>query len=90
VSCCFQCDGGLLSADTIHEGNEVFDVVTESALLMNVVLTPKDGGVSNYVLLADPTLEEMSVADCVVTLAILPNWKDVTVWEQCVGAQVVA
>ena len=35
-----------------------------------------------HLLLADPTEAEIEVADCVVTLAMLPNWKEVTLWEQ--------
>jgi exosome complex component MTR3 len=33
-------------------------------------------------LLADPDLQEELEADAVVTLAVLPNWKEVSLWEQ--------
>lgn len=34
------------------------------------------------VLLADPTEDEVAAADAVVTLAVMPNWKEVTLWDQ--------
>lgn len=38
--------------------------------------------VVNGKLLADPDLAETTAADAVMTLALLPNWKEVTLWEQ--------
>jgi len=37
---------------------------------------------SSYCLLADPSEEELLAADGVVTLAMMPNWKEVTFWDQ--------
>lgn len=79
-----QDDGSVLPACVtaaclalVHAGIELYDVVT--ACSVAVVQTAHE---TTAVLLADPTLEELGVADSVVTLALLPNWKEVTVWEQ--------
>jgi exosome complex component MTR3 len=34
------------------------------------------------IVIADPTINEMSIADSIVTIAMLPNWDEVTLWEQ--------
>jgi ribonuclease PH len=33
-------------------------------------------------ILADPTEDELAAADATVVLAIMPSWKDVTLWSQ--------
>jgi len=53
---------------------EIYDLVTASTV---AVVQDRP--------LADPTLEEIEVADAVVTLALMPNWKEVTLWEQSGG-----
>ena len=53
---------------------EIYDLVTAST-----VAVVKDR------MLADPTLEETEAANAVVTLALMPNWKEVTLWEQSGG-----
>jgi len=37
---------------------------------------------SSHCLLTDPTEDEILAADGVVTLAMMPNWKEVTFWDQ--------
>jgi len=73
-----QNDGSLLSAGMaattlalLDAGVELHDLVT----CCQVVVIGKD-------LLADPTLEEEQAADATVTLALMPNWKEVTLWQQ--------
>lgn len=87
-----QDDGSVLAACVtaaslalIQAGIEVYDVVTACSVAVVVLPTTdgeKNGNSVVVSLLADPTLEEMNAADIVVTIAILPNWKEVTVWEQ--------
>jgi ribonuclease PH len=50
---------------------EMYDVVAASTV-----------AVCDGLLVADPTLREVSAADAVMTLAILPNWKESTLWQQ--------
>lgn len=65
---------------------EMYDLVTCCSVA--VVRNNDDGGdndkqsAQQHQLLADPDLEEERRADALVTLAILPNWKEVTLWEQ--------
>jgi exosome complex component MTR3 len=86
-----QDDGSILPACVTaaslaltQAGIEVYDLVTACsvAVILQTGGSTSDATATAVVLLADPTLEEMSVADCVVSLAILPNWKEATVWEQ--------
>lgn len=51
---------------------EVYDLVTSCS-----VAVCRDG-----TLLADPDLEEEQGAEALVTLAVLPSWKEVSLWEQ--------
>jgi exosome complex RNA-binding protein Rrp42 (RNase PH superfamily) len=32
--------------------------------------------------LADPTLYEMEMADAMITIGMMPSWKEITCWEQ--------
>jgi exosome complex component MTR3 len=64
----------------VSTNNVMNDKVESSAgAAASASLTP------NTILLADPTLEEMSIADSVITIGIMPNWKEVTLWEQWSG-----
>mmetsp|Transcript_763 Transcript_763/g.914 ORF Transcript_763/g.914 Transcript_763/m.914 type:complete len:81 (-) Transcript_763:113-355(-) len=40
-------------------------------------------------MIADPTEDETLVADATLTIAVMPNWKEVTLWEhqQTAGRQ---
>lgn len=74
-----QDDGSVLSAclaaasvALTHASVELYDVVTACQVAVR-----EDG-----VLLADPDLEEEETAEAVVTLALLPNWKEVSLLEQ--------
>lgn len=42
----------------------------------------RENGQDSYYLLTDPDEEEILAADGIITLAILPNWKEVTFWDQ--------
>jgi exosome complex component MTR3 len=73
-----QDDGSALAAciaaaslALTHAGVEVYDLVTCCSV-----------AVTDGTLLVDPDLQEEKEADAVVTLAMLPNWKEVSVWEQ--------
>lgn len=73
-----QDDGGVLpvcvtaaSLALVDAAVEILDTVT---CCSTAVLDGK--------LLADPNLDEEQAADALVTLAVLPNWKEVTLWEQ--------
>jgi exosome complex component MTR3 len=74
------------SVSLANAGIEIFDVVT--AFTVAIVSIPLTLAHENKkkdpppVLLADPSLDEMSIADCIVTIAMLPNWNEVTLWEQ--------
>jgi ribonuclease PH len=86
-------DGGVIpvcmtaaSIALMNAGMEVLDVVTACTV---AIIAPPHDGVNDKaalsaapLLLADPTLDEMSIADCVITIAMLPNWKEITLWEQ--------
>jgi ribonuclease PH len=44
--------------------------------------TTKENGI-HVLLLADPTLDELSIADSIITIATMPNWEEqITLWEQ--------
>jgi exosome complex component MTR3 len=79
-----QDDGSVLSAcitaaslALVDASIEVYDIVTSSSV---AVVTNNISGPP--LLLADPTYEEMAQADAVVTLSLLANWKEVTLWNQ--------
>jgi exosome complex component MTR3 len=67
-----------------NAGVELLDVVTAfTVAIVSIPQTPDNNkSETRPVLLADPTLDEISIADCIVTIAMLPNWKEVTLWEQ--------
>lgn len=68
-----------------NAGMEVNDLVCScSVACMAMAAEEKDGTATTRtpLLLADPTTEEALQADALVTLAVLPNLKEVTLWEQ--------
>lgn len=78
-----QDDGSLLSACStaasmalVNASIEVYDMVTSStvAIVTSNTDTP--------LLLADPTHDEVAQASATVTLSLLANWKEVTLWNQ--------
>jgi len=78
-----QADGAVLSAAITaaslalaDAGVELYDLVPccSAAVVKNA-----DG---SFLCLTDPTEEETSAAVGIVTLAMLPNWKEVTFWDQ--------
>jgi exosome complex component MTR3 len=81
-----QDDGSVLAASVtaatlalVQAGIELYDVVATCSV---AIIHGKEGTNGQTVLLVDPTLDEMSMADSVVTIGIMPNWKEVTLWEQ--------
>lgn len=71
AACCAAASIALARAHV-----ELFDVVTTCSVALNV---SEKGAIE---ILADPDLEEEHAATAVMTLATLPTWKQVTVWEQ--------
>lgn len=74
-----QDDGSALSACTVassmalvNANIEVYDLVTSSTVAIT----------TDNVLLADPTYDEVARASATVTLSLLANWKEVTLWNQ--------
>jgi exosome complex component MTR3 len=75
-----QDDGSVLSAAIVaaslalSDANvELYDVVSSCTV---AVFSECDE------MLADPTQDELAAADATVTLAIMPSWKNVTLWQQ--------
>ncbi len=77
-------DAGIPMRDVVCAG---------SAAVMKVEKTPtttREGEVTatakqkvvSYHVIADPTEEELLQASGVVTIALMPNWREVTVWDQ--------
>ena len=74
----------------VDAGVEVYDMVVCCCVAVvprSVVSSGGEGGEgasssSTHVLLADPTESEIQVSDGVVTLAMMPNWKEITFWDQ--------
>eukprot|EP00970_Alexandrium_tamarense_P010497 scaffold2151_cov178-Alexandrium_tamarense.AAC.14 len=88
-----QSDGGVFGAAVmgaslalVDAGVGMRDVVCgSSAAVMKVVEEgdgAKNGTKSKYVAIADPSEDEILQASGVVTIAIMPNWREVTVWDQ--------
>lgn len=88
-----QDDGNListcLSAACLALSNahiELYDLVCCCTVAIMIDDNDSDGGNNNnhlkrIQLLADPTYEEEMEAHGIVTLAIIPSWKEVTLWE---------
>ncbi|KAL7476671.1 hypothetical protein ACHAW6_002515 [Cyclotella cf. meneghiniana] len=83
-----QSDGGVLGAAIVGASLALVDagvgmkdlVCGSSAAVMRAELPGSD--VVKYVAVADPTEDEILQACGVVTIAMMPNWKEVTVWDQ--------
>ena len=73
-----QDDGSALSASIVAASLALADANVE---LYDMVASCTVAILGTTVL-ADPTEDEMAVADASVVLAILPSWKDVTLWYQ--------
>ena len=73
-----QDDGSALSACIVASCLALADANVE---LYDMVASCTAAVLGSQVL-ADPTEDEMAVADASVVLAILPSWKDVTLWHQ--------
>mmetsp|Transcript_1996 Transcript_1996/g.3110 ORF Transcript_1996/g.3110 Transcript_1996/m.3110 type:complete len:281 (+) Transcript_1996:197-1039(+) len=83
-----QNDGSLLSACLLaatlalcDARVELYDVVTCCEVVV-VAAEESSEGALKLSLLADPTLAEEEAALAKLTLAIMPNWKEVTLWQQ--------
>lgn len=73
-----QNDGSLLSAGLMAATLALTDARVE----LYDIVTCCEVVVIGDNLLADPTLAEEQAASAKVTLAIMPNWKEVTLWQQ--------
>ncbi|KAL7468398.1 hypothetical protein ACHAXS_008627 [Conticribra weissflogii] len=89
-----QSDGGVLGAAVaaatlalVDAGVGVRDLVCVGSAAVVVVAGDAMGDDGNAerkeVVLADPNEEELLRAEGVVTIAMMPNWREVTVWDQC-------
>lgn len=81
-----QSDGGVLGAAItaasmalVDAGVPIKDLVCGSS---SAVIKVHDENGERYVEVADPTEDEILQASGVVTIAMMPNWKEVTVWDQ--------
>ena len=93
-----QNDGSLLSACMLaatlalaDARVELYDLVTCCEVVVVVLMKDNQGAhgtttnpnsSSHFELLVDPTLEEERAANAKITLAIMPQWKEVTLWQQ--------
>jgi len=89
-----QSDGGVFNAAVVgaslalaDAGIAMKDVVcAASAAVMKIEDDNDDTGKNKkkvkYVAIADPTEDEILQASGVVTIALMPNWREVTVWDQ--------
>ena len=91
-----QSDGGVFNAAVVgaslalaDAGIAMRDVVcAASAAVMKIedVNNNEDDNTKKkkvkYVAIADPTEDEILQASGVVTIALMPNWREVTVWDQ--------
>lgn len=73
-----QDDGGALSACIVAASLALADANVE---LYDLVSSCTVAGLGSQIL-ADPTEDELAAANASVILAILPSWKDVTLWQQ--------
>lgn len=73
-----QDDGSVLPACISAASLALADAVVEMYDLVTACTVAR----VQEELLVDPTTEEMQQADALVTIAQLPNWKEVTLWEQ--------
>lgn len=95
-----QNDGSLLSACMLaatlalaDARVELYDLVTCCEVVVVVLMNNKNDvhhntanpDSSQFELLVDPTLEEERAANAKITLAIMPQWKEVTLWQQSGG-----
>lgn len=87
-----QSDGGVLGACVMgaslalaDAGVKMRDLVCASSAAVMMKTEDNDGGKKKkvtYHAIADPTEDEILQACGVVTIAMMPNWKECTVWDQ--------
>jgi exosome complex component MTR3 len=75
-----QDDGSALSACIVAASLALADANVELYDLVSSCAVAVLG--SSQTIVADPTEDELAAADASVVLAILPSWKDVTMWQQ--------
>ena len=73
-----QDDGSALSACIVAASLALADANVE----LYDMVTSCTVAVLGSTILADPTEDELAAADATVVLAIMPSWKDVTLWSQ--------
>ncbi|KAL7528486.1 hypothetical protein ACHAWF_002582 [Thalassiosira exigua] len=84
-----QSDGGVLGAAIVgaslalaDAGVGMRDVVCSGSAAVMKLEDENEGGKASYRAVADPTEDEILRASGVVTIAAMPNWGEVTVWDQ--------
>ena len=84
-----QDDGSLLSACLTAASLalakarvELYDLVTCCAVAVHTIPSQPSSLATDFVLLADPTSHEEATCDCLIVLAVLPNSKEVSLWNQ--------
>jgi ribonuclease PH len=82
-------DAGVAMRDMVCAGSaavmkvETTTTATTDATQVGKRVTAKKMDSSHHhVVIADPTEEEILQASGVLTIALMPNWKEVTVWDQ--------
>jgi ribonuclease PH len=76
-------DAGVPMRDVVCAGSAAVMKVesTTTAATTTTAMNNKEKVVSYHVI-ADPTEEEILQASGVLTIALMPNWREVTVWDQ--------
>jgi len=89
-----QSDGGVFNAAVVgaslalaDAGIAMRDVVCAASAAVMMKIEDNNDNTKNkkkvkYVAIADPTEDEILQASGVVTIALMPNWREVTVWDQ--------
>ena len=76
-------DAGIPMRDVVCAGSAaVMKVETPATTRDGEVTATAKQKVVSYHVIADPTEEEILQAYGVVTIALMPNWREVTVWDQ--------
>ena len=77
-------DAGIPMRDVVCAGSAAVmkvESTTTTAATTTTAMNNKEKVVSYHVI-ADPTEEEILQASGVLTIALMPNWREVTVWDQ--------
>ena len=81
-------DAGVAMRDVVCAGSaavmkvETTLTTTDATQVGKGVTAKQTDSSHHHVVIADPTEEEILQASGVLTIALMPNWKEVTVWDQ--------